>query len=168
MEIVFGVPQGSILGPLLFIIFLADWFFIVNSMVVENYADDSTQYATANHKDSLMVSLEEASKSFFIWFDNNSSIICSYLAHLLSLSPKNLKKSTLPHPPPPSKKNSYTPGKWNFLILTLKNFLYFLKRKVFLYFGKPKRPKKSLCFRKSIFFTFQETETLRNFLYFRK
>ena len=89
MEIVFGVPQGSILGPLLFNIFLADWFFIVNSMVVENYADDSTQYATANHKDSLMVSLEEASKSFFIWFDNNSSIICSYLAHLLSPSPKN-------------------------------------------------------------------------------
>ena len=71
MEIVFGVPQGSILGPLLFNIFLADLFFIVNSMGIANYADENTPYATANDIDSLVASLEEASKSLFTWFDNN-------------------------------------------------------------------------------------------------
>ena len=70
MEIVFGVLQGSILGPLLFI-FLADLFFIVNSMGIANYADENTPYATANDIDSLIASLEEASKSLFTWFDNN-------------------------------------------------------------------------------------------------
>ena len=71
MEIVFGVPQGSILGPLLFDIFLADLFFIENSIDIAKYADDNAPYATANDIDSLIASLEEASKSLFIWFDNN-------------------------------------------------------------------------------------------------
>ena len=55
-EIVFGVSQGSILGLLLFNIFLADLLFIVNSMDIANCANGNTPYATDNDIDSLIVS----------------------------------------------------------------------------------------------------------------
>ena len=65
MEIVLGVPQGSILVLFLFNIFLADLLFIVNSTDIANYGNDNTPYSTANDIDSLIASLEEASKSLF-------------------------------------------------------------------------------------------------------
>ena len=48
MDIVFGEPQGSIRSSLLFNIFLAVLFFIVNSIDIANHADDNIQFATAN------------------------------------------------------------------------------------------------------------------------
>ena len=86
MEIVFGVPQGSILGLVLFNIFFADLFFIVNSMDIANYADDNTPYATANDIDSLIASLEEESKSLFTWFDSNLMKSNADKCHLLVTS----------------------------------------------------------------------------------
>ena len=83
LEILFGVPQGSIFGPLLFNIFLPDLFFILNKIDITNYADDNTPYTSSNDVNGLIKSLEEASKELLKWFDDNLMKSNPYKCHLL-------------------------------------------------------------------------------------
>ena len=56
METVFGVTQGSILGPLLYNIILADLFFIMSNIDTASYADDNTSNIVADNIDDLIKS----------------------------------------------------------------------------------------------------------------
>ena len=67
----YGVPQGSILGPLLFNIHLCDLFYFLEDIDIASYADDTTLYIVKETKESVINALETSSAKLFKWFSNN-------------------------------------------------------------------------------------------------
>ena len=59
LEIVFGIWQSSILGPLLFNISLADLLLILNNVDIASYADDNTPYVVADDINGVLAYLEK-------------------------------------------------------------------------------------------------------------
>ena len=65
------VSTRSILGPLLFNIFLCDLFLIMESIDIASYAVDNTPYTTGNSVEEVIQKLESAAKTLFQWFSDN-------------------------------------------------------------------------------------------------
>ena len=62
-DIEYGVPQGSILGPLLFNLHLRDLSYFLDDVDAASYADDTTLYTVKENKDSVINTLETLKKT---------------------------------------------------------------------------------------------------------
>ena len=82
-NILYGVPQGSILGPLLFNIDLCDSFFVMNHEDIANYADDNMPYVSGKNIDEVVKFSEKYSRIIFKWFSDNQFQANTSKCHVL-------------------------------------------------------------------------------------
>jgi hypothetical protein len=65
-----GIPQGSVLGPLMYNVFVNDLLFDINESIY-NYADDNTIAVIGNNMSDVLGRLESAATKCIDWFTIN-------------------------------------------------------------------------------------------------
>ena len=84
-----GVPQGSVLGPLLFNIYLNDLFLFLEETEVCNYADDTTIYTCGPNVENVLAKLENDALVISEWFPNNRMKLNEDKCHLMIFGGKS-------------------------------------------------------------------------------
>ena len=78
-----GLPQGSLLGPILFLLFLNDLPNSISKSFCNLFADDSVFYAQAPTINSAQANLQNDINNVVEWFNNNRFNTCKCVEIIL-------------------------------------------------------------------------------------
>ena len=84
-----GVPQGSVLGPLLFNIYLNDLLLFLEETEVCNYTDDTTSYTCGPNVENVVAKLEDDALARSEWFPNDGMKLNEDKCHLMIFGGKS-------------------------------------------------------------------------------
>ena len=122
-EVLRRIPQGSILGPLLFNIFINDIFFFIEKLEICSFADDNTLYSCDRNLLRIKENLTFDMKNILFWFRTNSLKANAGKFQFMILNQKNHRRQQM-------VINSITVKESNEVILlgiTIDNKLVFKK-----------------------------------------
>ena len=97
LELLSDLPPGSILGRLLFNIFLNDFFLFIKKALLHNYADGNTLSAFATNIDGLIEILTGESQKIMDWIKLNLMIVnpkkfqAMFISKKKNVLPRDLK-----------------------------------------------------------------------------
>ena len=96
LPVTIGVPQGSILGPLLFIIYVNDFPSIFTDCHCVMYADDTTLECCASTVDEVQIKLQNSINLAHRWFVDNRLIVNTKKSSVMLVgSPNSINGCTL-------------------------------------------------------------------------
>lgn len=72
VEVLSGVPTGSILGPLLFLIYINDLVMTFPNLHLTLYADDTSILVSSENTPSLIEKCKQIMRDVYSWFDANN------------------------------------------------------------------------------------------------
>ena len=95
-NITYGVPQGSVLAPLLFLIYVNDLSNIIENCKISLYADDTVIYISHSNLRNAIALIQSDLDSLYTWCNRNKlTIICKKAKFCLFGMRSNIKKSKM-------------------------------------------------------------------------
>ena len=74
LEIILGAPQGSMLGPILFNVFINSLLLFIKETDIYNFVGDTTLYACGKELDTISFKLEIETNRAMQWLKDNEMV----------------------------------------------------------------------------------------------